>query len=112
MRSLKAYALGLFLFLISFVDLKNKLKYKRTPYCMKTTVFLSASLFILIFTSCGPAAEDRKMMHDRAKVFQDSIANIIRTSMAEAEGSANTTVMQQTPAATASPSTSANPNAK
>lgn len=31
--------------------------------------------------SCGPAAEDREMMYARARVFQDSIANVIRTSM-------------------------------
>lgn len=42
---------------------------------------ISISLF-----SCGPAAEDRQAMHARAKVFQDSIANSIRATMAEAEG--------------------------
>ena len=81
---------------------------------MKKTVFLSSSLFTLILSSCGPAAEDRQMMHDRAKVFQDSIANVIRTSMAEAESQANNVVTLQAPPPSASntASTSPNPNAK
>ena len=51
---------------------------------------MKKSLIILCFglaavvTSCGPAAEDREAMHRRAKIFQDSIANIIRVSMDEA----------------------------
>lgn len=39
---------------------------------------------LVAFTACGPAAEDRNVMHARAKVFQDSIANVIRMSMDEA----------------------------
>lgn len=39
---------------------------------------------VVCFTACGPAAENREQMHKRAKVFQDSIANAIRTSMDEA----------------------------
>jgi hypothetical protein len=50
---------------------------------MPFTVFLT-----LFAVSCGPAAEDRQMMHMRAKVFQDSIANAIRMAIAEAEGPA------------------------
>ena len=50
----------------------------------KIKILLSLNVFVLL-TSCGPAAEDREKMHARAKVFQDSIANSIRTSMAEAE---------------------------
>ena len=54
---------------------------------MKRSAILFAALFItLIFTSCGPAAEDRNVMHQRAKIFQDSIANLIRAQLAEAEG--------------------------
>jgi hypothetical protein len=56
---------------------------------MKTLVLSSALIFVLIFTSCGPAAEDKKVMHANAKIFQDSLANMIRTSMAEAEAPAN-----------------------
>jgi hypothetical protein len=39
---------------------------------------------VLLFISCGPAAEDRAQMHKRAKIFQDSIAHIIKTSMDQA----------------------------
>jgi len=59
-------------------------------------------IFILILTSCGPAAENRQMMHERAKVFQDSIANMIRASMAEASAPSNVVVMPA-PTPTAAP---------
>ena len=39
---------------------------------------------LLAIGSCGPAAENREAMHIRAKSFQDSIAFIIKSSMAEA----------------------------
>jgi hypothetical protein len=52
---------------------------------MKKFFVLSFLSFFILATSCGPAAEDRQKMHERAKVFQDSIANFIRVSMAEAE---------------------------
>ena len=70
---------------------------------MKNAILASAFTTLLILTSCGPAAEDRQMMHARAKIFQDSLANIIRTSMAEAEAPANNAVVvpTQTPAPTA-----------
>ena len=51
---------------------------------MKKSILFSALIFTAL-TSCGPAAENREVMHKRAKVFQDSIAFIIRSSMAEAE---------------------------
>ncbi|WP_317899209.1 hypothetical protein [Aurantibacillus circumpalustris] len=60
---------------------------------MKKTGLFSALTFILILTSCGPAAENRQVMHERAKIFQDSIANVIRTTMAEAEAPSNVVVM-------------------
>jgi len=59
--------------------------------------------FTLFIASCGPAAENREAMHARAKVFQDSIANAIRTSFAEAESPAPmpTTLPSNTSAPTA-----------
>ena len=59
--------------------------------------------FILLFTaialnSCGPASEDRNIMHARAKKFQDSIANLIRTQMAEADPTATANVRPDKPA--------------
>jgi hypothetical protein len=64
---------------------------------MKTKLF-PALLFLIILSSCGPAAEDRKMMHMRAKVFQDSIANALKAAIAEAEVPANTAVNVDTAA--------------
>ncbi|MDO9000446.1 hypothetical protein [Sediminibacterium sp.] len=50
-------------------------------------IFLFISLvFILAQTSCGPAAESRESMHKRAKEVQDSIANSIKSAIAEVEG--------------------------
>jgi hypothetical protein len=74
---------------------------KRT---LSITTILAAALF-----SCGPAAEDRNAMHARAKVFQDSIANVIKATMAEAEVPVNTSVKVDTAAVrlgTAAPSPS------
>lgn len=51
---------------------------------MKTALLTISLGFAIILSSCGKAAEDREAMHARAKVFQDSIATVIRTSMDEA----------------------------
>jgi hypothetical protein len=86
---------------------------------MKKTGLFPSLLFIIALSSCGPAAENRQMMHERAKVFQDSIANFIRTTMAEAEApgpkvisapGAPSTVIPQ-PTGTPQPTQSVNPNA-
>jgi hypothetical protein len=49
--------------------------------------FAFSVLFISLISlvSCGPAAEDRTQMHARAKVISDSMANLIKSAMAEAE---------------------------
>lgn len=76
---------------------------------MKHIAFFSLIVLSLL-SACGPAAEDRKRMHERAKVFQDSIANFIRASMAEAE--APGPMMMPPPAqptAAPQPSQAANP---
>lgn len=52
---------------------------------MQKFILFFASVLVLIFFSCGPAAENRELMYARSKVFQDSIANVIRTQMNEAE---------------------------
>ena len=70
---------------------------------MKKIVLLSAFVFALIITSCGPAAENRQVMHERAKTFQDSIANTIRNTMAEAEAPAAPVIVQSPQAATPAP---------
>lgn len=48
-------------------------------------VFLSILAIILMQTACGPAAENRDAMQARAKVVADSIAESIRSRMAEAD---------------------------
>lgn len=49
-------------------------------------VFLFFSLIVVIlFTSCGPAAESRDSMMARSKQVQDSIANSIKAAIAEVE---------------------------
>jgi len=52
---------------------------------MPKFILFFAFVFVIIYSSCGPAAENRELMYARSKVFQDSIANIIRTQMNEAE---------------------------
>ena len=76
---------------------------------MKTLIY-SLSLCALII-SCGPAAENREKMHIRAKVFQDSIANVIRQSMAEAEAPGPNRVAPAQPPAAQQP-TQAPPQTK
>lgn len=51
---------------------------------MKILLPVFAISLLLSNTSCGPAAENRETMHARAKQVGDSIANVIKTSMAEA----------------------------
>ncbi|MCW3075854.1 MAG: hypothetical protein JWO32_463 [Bacteroidetes bacterium] len=52
---------------------------------MKTIYFSLSLTLLIILGSCGPAAESRESMQSRAKNVADSIANLIKTSMAEAE---------------------------
>lgn len=52
---------------------------------MKKSILLAAFVSVLILASCGPAAEDRKVMVARSKIFQDSIANSIKMQLNEAE---------------------------
>ena len=55
---------------------------------MKKNVLVFGLFGLVIFNSCGPAAENRETMHIRAKAFQDSIAFIIKSSIAESEAPA------------------------
>ena len=48
---------------------------------MKNAILLTHLVFVLLLTSCGPAAEDREAMYKRSKVFQDSIAYVLKSSM-------------------------------
>jgi hypothetical protein len=68
---------------------------------MKKIILPAITLSLIVF-SCGPAAEDKKIMHERAKIFQDSIASVIRKTLAEAEGPASAPPVVA-PAPTAAP---------
>jgi hypothetical protein len=48
---------------------------------MKNLIFFSSIILVVFLASCGKASEDREAMYARAKVFQDSIANVIKSSM-------------------------------
>ncbi len=52
---------------------------------MKKIIPVFCLALLITQTSCGPAAESSDTMHSRAKVIADSIAGLIKTSMAEAE---------------------------
>lgn len=53
---------------------------------MKKYFLFFALVSVIILGACkGKAAEDRAQMHARAKVIADSMANLIRSAMAEAE---------------------------
>lgn len=60
---------------------------------MKNFLLFLCLVFVTTFNNCGPAAEDRQQMMARSKVFQDSIANFIRTTMAEAEAPGNAPII-------------------
>ena len=51
---------------------------------MKNSLLFFTFCLVFLVMSCGPASEDRETMHKRAKVFQDSIASVIRASMDQA----------------------------
>jgi hypothetical protein len=96
--------LGLFCFLLIFVCLSNWRKIQP----MKNLIFLSSIILVLSLSSCGKAAEDREAMYARAKVFQDSIANVLKTAMdaaaAPAPGMAPAAVITNTAQTPAAPS--------
>lgn len=52
---------------------------------MKKSLSIISLSVILFAVSCGPAAENREVMHARAKTISDSMANLIKTAMQEAE---------------------------
>lgn len=79
---------------------------------MKKLLLLPAIAFAVLFASCGPAAEKKDEMLARAKVFQDSLANMIKTQMAEAEAPGPNPVVVPTPAPAATAAATATAPAK
>jgi hypothetical protein len=65
-------------------------------------LFVSA-IALSIFSSCGPAGENKEAMYARAKVFQDSIGNVIKSSMDEAAAPADPTVANTSTGTVAQP---------
>ena len=49
----------------------------------KAFIILSALFLTLVFIKCKPAAEDRFVMHEKAKRISDSIGKTIDDAMAE-----------------------------
>ena len=78
---------------------------------MKKLIFLSVSA-VFLSVSCGPAAEDRDMMKSRSKIIADSMANLIKTAMQEAESPPNVVIVRpDSNAAKTNTAAPANPNA-
>jgi hypothetical protein len=47
----------------------------------KVMSIIAVALFTATFVSCGPSAEEKAKMEENAKRIQDSIANVINSSM-------------------------------
>jgi hypothetical protein len=52
---------------------------------MRKKALFMISLTIAVMYSCGPAAENRSEMHRRAQTISDSMANLIKVALQEAE---------------------------
>jgi hypothetical protein len=76
---------------------------------MKKIFLLPALIFVVAFTACGPAAENREQMMARSKVFQDSIAAALKASMDEAAAPGPGGNLPAAPASTAAATPSAQP---
>ncbi len=68
---------------------------------MKKVLSIIAVAVVATFVACGPSAEEKAKMEERAKFIQDSIAASISESMSTPEAAADTTA----PAATATETT-------
>lgn len=51
----------------------------------KKALFIVIPFASIILASCEPAAEDRNEMHRRAQIISDSMANLIKVALQEAE---------------------------
>jgi hypothetical protein len=58
---------------------------KIIPIMRNKNILLIAFFLVLTLASCGPAAENRDAMVRNSQRVADSIANLIRTSLQEAE---------------------------
>lgn len=68
---------------------------------MKKVFSIIAVAVVATFVACGPSAEEKAKMEERAKQIQDSIAASISESMQTAEPAADTTAAAATTETTA-----------
>ncbi|HEY1054609.1 MAG TPA: hypothetical protein VGE24_05720 [Emticicia sp.] len=67
----------------------------------KVMSIIAVALFTATFVSCGPSAEEKAKMEERAKIVADSIANAITNSM----NAATTETVAPADTTTAAPAT-------
>lgn len=68
---------------------------------MKKVLSIIAVAVVATFVACGPSAEEKAKMEERAKQMQDSIAASISESMQAAEPAAADSAAVEAPAAEA-----------
>lgn len=74
---------------------------------MKKVFSIIAVAVVATFVACGPSAEEKAKMEERAKFIQDSIAASISESMQTAEPAADSTHAAAPAAETATPAAEA-----
>ena len=74
---------------------------------MKKVLSLIAIAGMFAFVACGPSAEEKAKMEERAKQIQDSIATSISESMQTAEPADSTAAAATTETAAAAPAAEA-----
>lgn len=74
---------------------------------MKKVFSIIAVAVVATFVACGPSAEEKAKLEERAKFIQDSIAASISTSMETTEPAADTTAVAAPATETAAPAADA-----
>ena len=74
---------------------------------MKKVLSIIAVAIVATFVACGPSAEEKAKMEERAKQIQDSIAASITESMQTAEPVADSTAAATTETAATAPAADA-----
>ena len=69
----------------------------------KVLSFIAVAVLATTFVACGPSAEEKAKMEERAKFMQDSIAATISESMQAAEPTDSTAAAATTETAAAAP---------
>ncbi|PBQ32185.1 hypothetical protein CNR22_10515 [Sphingobacteriaceae bacterium] len=74
---------------------------------MKKVFSIIAVAVVATFVACGPSAEEKAKLEERAKFIQDSIAASISESMQTTEPTADTTAVAAPATETAAPAADA-----